>query len=106
MSIFSRRRPPEGVDPGRIPPGQTLTAPDRWPVLTFGPVPRTDTADWDLKVFGLVGHELKLTYDELRALGPRLIRFVERNYVTDDGLFYRPAESRPGKIDGAQRPSP
>ncbi len=29
--------------------------------------------------------------DELKALGPRLIRFLEQRYVTDDGLFYRPA---------------
>jgi len=67
-SLFGRHRVPEGVDPARVPPGQTVTAPDRWPVLTFGPVPRTDTAAWNLRVFGLVEHELKLTYAELRAL--------------------------------------
>jgi len=68
MSTASRRRLPEGVDASRIPPGQTLTAPDRWPVLTFGPVPRTDLAGWSLRVFGLVEHELELTYAEVRAL--------------------------------------
>jgi len=26
---------------------------------------------------------------ELVALGPRFVRFVQDNYVTDDGLFYR-----------------
>ena len=62
------RRLPEGVDPARVPPGQTLTAPDRWPILTFGPVPSADLASWDLTVFGLVEQELKLTYPELRAL--------------------------------------
>jgi DMSO/TMAO reductase YedYZ molybdopterin-dependent catalytic subunit len=67
-SLANRRRLPEGVDPDRIPPGQTLTAPDRWPLLHFGPVPRTDLAGWDLKVFGLVECELRLTYDELRSL--------------------------------------
>src|SRR5947209_8588990 len=56
------------ADPSRIPPGQTLTAPNRWPLLTFGPVPRTDPATWDLRVFGLVEEELRLTYDEVRAL--------------------------------------
>ncbi len=57
----------------RVPPGQTLTAPDRWPVLTFGPVPSTDLASWDLKVFGLVEQELSLTYDQVRALPSREI---------------------------------
>jgi DMSO/TMAO reductase YedYZ molybdopterin-dependent catalytic subunit len=55
----------------RIPPGQTLTAPNRWPVLTFGPVPRTDLATWDLRIFGLVEQELTLTHEELRALPSR-----------------------------------
>ena len=67
-SITRPRRLPEGVDPARVPPGQTLTAPDRWPILTFGPVPSADLASWDLTVFGLVEQELKLTYPELRAL--------------------------------------
>lgn len=62
------KRLPEGVDPGRIPPGQTLTAPDRWPLLHFGPVPKTDLSTWRLRVFGLVERELTLTYDEVRAL--------------------------------------
>ena len=29
--------------------------------------------------------------DELKALGPRFLDFVHARYVTDDGLFYRPA---------------
>ena len=66
--LFKSKRVPEGVDPSRIPPGQTLTAPDRWPVLTFGPVPKTDIAKWDFKVFGAVENELTLDYGELRAL--------------------------------------
>ena len=67
-SLFKRRRVPEGADAARIPPGQTLTAPDRWPLLHFGPVPKTDLATWDLRVFGAVENELKLDYGELRAL--------------------------------------
>ena len=66
--LLNRRRLPEGVDPGRVPPGQTLTAPDKWPLLHFGPVPRTDLPSWDLQVFGLVENELRLTYQEVRAL--------------------------------------
>ncbi|HEY4027110.1 MAG TPA: sulfite oxidase-like oxidoreductase [Candidatus Dormibacteraeota bacterium] len=69
MSSSTRpRRLPEGVDPARVPPGQTLTAPDRWPLLHFGPVPRTDVANWDLRVFGAIEQELKLSYDDVRAL--------------------------------------
>jgi DMSO/TMAO reductase YedYZ molybdopterin-dependent catalytic subunit len=68
VSIFGRKRIPEGVDPARIPPGQTLTAPDRWPLLHFGPVPKTDINSWDFKVFGLVENELRLDYGELRGL--------------------------------------
>ena len=66
--LLNRRRVPEGVDPARVPPGQTLTAPNKWPLLHFGPVPRADLAAWDLQVFGLVENELRLTYEELRAL--------------------------------------
>jgi DMSO/TMAO reductase YedYZ molybdopterin-dependent catalytic subunit len=81
MSSATTRRVPEGVDPGRIPPGQTLTAPDRWPLLHFGPVPRTDLSSWDLRVFGLVEHELRLTYDEVRAL-PRTDVVADIHCVT------------------------
>ena len=66
--LLGRKRVPEGVDPARIPPGQTLTAPDRWPLLHFGPVPKTDLGRWDFKVFGLVETELTLDYDAIRAL--------------------------------------
>src|SRR5207253_2803616 len=66
--LFKNKKLPEGVDPSRIPPGQTLTAPDRWPLLHFGPVPKTDIAKWDFKVFGAVEHEISLDYRELRAL--------------------------------------
>jgi hypothetical protein len=42
--------------------------------------------------------------DELKALGPRLIRFVQQNYVTNDGLFYRPARDRPTTVETERRP--
>ncbi len=67
-SFFKSKRLPEGVDPARIPPGQTLTAPDRWPLLHFGPVPKVDIARWDFRVFGAVENPLVLDYGELRAL--------------------------------------
>jgi len=52
----------------RTPPGQVLTK--KWPVLHYGSVPKVDprSADWRLKVFGLVEDEYELTYDELRAM--------------------------------------
>jgi DMSO/TMAO reductase YedYZ molybdopterin-dependent catalytic subunit len=71
MASSSGRRLPEGADDTRIPPGQVLTAPGRWPVLTFGPTPQPDLAGWDFKVFGLVEQELVLTYPELRGLPQR-----------------------------------
>jgi DMSO/TMAO reductase YedYZ molybdopterin-dependent catalytic subunit len=66
--LRNRHRLPEGVNPSRVPPGQTLTAPNKWPLLHFGPVPRTDLDSWDFKVFGLVEDELKLSHPELRSL--------------------------------------
>lgn len=65
MSIFSRPRVPAGVDPNRVPPGQTLAAADRWPVLQFGPVPKTDLATWNFKVFGAVESELTVDHKQL-----------------------------------------
>ena len=55
-----------GYDPSRLPPGQYLT--EKWPVLHAGGVPHTDLATWDLRVFGEVGQELRLSWDELLAL--------------------------------------
>jgi DMSO/TMAO reductase YedYZ molybdopterin-dependent catalytic subunit len=55
-----------GLDPGRIPPGQYLT--ERFPVLTVGRNPKFDLDSWDLRVFGAVENEFKLTWDELQSL--------------------------------------
>lgn len=68
MGLFSRSRVPEGVDPNRVPPGQTLAAGDRWPVLQFGPVPKADLAHWNLKVFGAVENELTIDHARLMAM--------------------------------------
>src|SRR3954471_21641778 len=74
MAITSRmlgargRRQAEklGIDPKRVPPGQYLT--ERFPVLTVGPNPAYDLAAWDFTVFGEVERELKLSWEELKAL--------------------------------------
>src|SRR5947208_2044216 len=55
-----------GFDPARLPPGQYLT--EKWPVLHAGEVPETDVATWDIHIFGEVEEELRLSWDELRAL--------------------------------------
>jgi len=66
-SNVDRKAREGGLDPARIPPGQYYT--DKWPVLHAGGVPRVDIATWDLRLFGLVEEELRLSFDELLALG-------------------------------------
>jgi DMSO/TMAO reductase YedYZ molybdopterin-dependent catalytic subunit len=56
-----------GIDTDRIPPGQYFT--DKWPVLHAGGVPNVDLATWDFHAFGLVGNPVRLSFDELLALG-------------------------------------
>ena len=56
-----------GIDESRIPPGQYYT--DKWPVLHAGGVPRIDLATWDFRVFGLVRNPIRVSFDELVALG-------------------------------------
>jgi 4-amino-4-deoxy-L-arabinose transferase-like glycosyltransferase len=41
--------------------------------------------------------------DELRALGPRFLQFVGRNYVSGDGLFYLPVQPAPYDADPQHR---
>ena len=51
---------------GRVPPGQYLTT--KFPVLTYGAVPRFNPQTWDLQIFGEVESPLRLEYAEFRAL--------------------------------------
>jgi DMSO/TMAO reductase YedYZ molybdopterin-dependent catalytic subunit len=55
-----------GFDPSRLPPGQYLT--EKWPVLHTGDLPHTDLATWELRIFGAVGQEVRLTWDDLLGL--------------------------------------
>ena len=55
-----------GYDPARLPPGQYLT--EKWPVLHAGDVPRIDPAIWSMRLFGGVEEEVRLDYEQLRAL--------------------------------------
>ena len=69
MAIISRGFRGRGrgdIDPSRIPPGQY---PERgFPVLTYGPTPRVDTARWSFGLSGLVDPEVSWTWDEFNAL--------------------------------------
>jgi DMSO/TMAO reductase YedYZ molybdopterin-dependent catalytic subunit len=69
MAIISRGFRGRGrgdIDPSRIPPGQY---PERgFPVLTYGPTPRIDTARWSFGLSGLVDPEVSWTWDEFNAL--------------------------------------
>jgi DMSO/TMAO reductase YedYZ molybdopterin-dependent catalytic subunit len=50
----------------RIPPGQYRT--EKFPVLHYGSVPKTDLATWDFKVYGLIDSPFTLTWDQFKAL--------------------------------------
>src|SRR5260221_7493868 len=71
--LFGNREQDPAVA-ARIPPGQYRT--EKFPVLHYGSVPRTDLAKWDFKVYGEVDAPLTLTWDHFKAL-PR------KSVVTD-----------------------
>lgn len=50
----------------RLPPGQTLYT--SFPVLSYGPAPTIDTAQWQLQVNGLIEQPLQLSWTDLMAL--------------------------------------
>ncbi len=55
-----------GIDPGRLPPGQSPT--EKWPVLSLGATPRVLTEAWRLRVDGAVGAPYELDWAELQSL--------------------------------------
>ena len=65
MSIFGGKKLEPEIA-ARIPAGQSLT--ERFPVLHYGPVPRTDLAKWDFKIFGLVEEPLRWNWEEFTSL--------------------------------------
>jgi DMSO/TMAO reductase YedYZ molybdopterin-dependent catalytic subunit len=62
---FKGRRQPD-VDPARIPPGQYLT--QDFPVLSAGPTPRVDLAQWSFALQGAVDRARSWSWEELTAL--------------------------------------
>jgi DMSO/TMAO reductase YedYZ molybdopterin-dependent catalytic subunit len=76
--LFGNRAPDPAVAE-RVPPGQYLT--EKFPVLHYGSVPRTDLASWDFRVYGLVDSPLTLTWEQFRAL-PRKTVTTDIHCVT------------------------
>jgi DMSO/TMAO reductase YedYZ molybdopterin-dependent catalytic subunit len=63
----------------RLPPGQVLTG--KWPVLTYGETPLPELKDWRFRLYGRVGRERTLTWDEFMAL-PKVERVSDIHCVT------------------------
>jgi DMSO/TMAO reductase YedYZ molybdopterin-dependent catalytic subunit len=63
----------------RIPPGQYVT--DKWPVLTYGPVPRFDPEVWRFQITGLVAREVEWSWRDFQAL-PRVEVTADFHCVT------------------------
>jgi DMSO/TMAO reductase YedYZ molybdopterin-dependent catalytic subunit len=68
-----------GVDPARVPPGQYVT--EKWPVLTYGEVPRVDLATWRLRLTGRVETEKSLSWSDFQAM-PRVEVTADFHCVT------------------------
>lgn len=60
-----RRASALGIDPERLPPGQSPTL--KWPVLSVGATPRVERTQWILSVDGAVEAPYVLTFDDLLA---------------------------------------
>ena len=76
----------EGLSADRLPPGQYI--PRGWPVLHYGPVPKTSVDGWDLKVFGATasGEQTGWDWDGVGAL-PRTQVGADFHCVTKFSLL-------------------
>ena len=63
----------------RVPPGQYLTS--KFPVLTYGPVPRFNPRTWDFRMLGEIEQEVRFNYEQFRAL-PRSRMVADFHCVT------------------------
>lgn len=61
-----RRAVKLGLDPERLPPGQSPT--EKWPVLTIGEEPQVSPETWSLSVRGAVAEPFTVGWEELLAL--------------------------------------
>jgi DMSO/TMAO reductase YedYZ molybdopterin-dependent catalytic subunit len=57
---------PHGPGADRLPPGQYLER--GFPVLTAGPTPQVEPAEWSFRIDGMVGNELEWTWEEFGRL--------------------------------------
>jgi DMSO/TMAO reductase YedYZ molybdopterin-dependent catalytic subunit len=64
--MLSRRNKDREKYGDRLPDGQHVV--ENWPVLTYGGAPRIELKDWEFRVFGLVEKEVKLSWDQFKAL--------------------------------------
>jgi DMSO/TMAO reductase YedYZ molybdopterin-dependent catalytic subunit len=74
---------PDGDMGGRVPPGQTLTT--RFPVLTYGPTPRIEPGNVEIRVWGLA-EETRFTWDDLMAM-PQTTHTYDIHCVTHWSKF-------------------
>ncbi|MDQ3714759.1 MAG: sulfite oxidase-like oxidoreductase [Actinomycetota bacterium] len=74
-----------GVASDRLPPGQ-YDAGGSFPVLSAGPTPRTDLADWDFTVQGQVDEVARWSWQQFQAL-PREDVTVDIHCVTTWSKF-------------------
>ncbi len=78
--VFGRREEEEKVKSmNRLPPGQSLT--QKFPVLHYGPIPKTDLATWTFRVFGEVEEEVTWNWEEFNKL-PRTNITLDLHCVT------------------------
>jgi DMSO/TMAO reductase YedYZ molybdopterin-dependent catalytic subunit len=90
--------------PDRVPPGQVATA--KWPVLTYGAVPRIDLARWTLRVFGAVEQPRAWSWADFERL-PRVTVVSDVHCVTRwSRLDNRWRGVRPRDLLGESRPHP
>jgi DMSO/TMAO reductase YedYZ molybdopterin-dependent catalytic subunit len=90
--------------PGRVPPGQTVTA--KWPVLTYGDSPKVDTARWRFRIFGAVEIPRHWTWTEFSALPSVEIRSDVHCVTRWSRLDNRWRGVRPRDLLAEARPHP
>jgi DMSO/TMAO reductase YedYZ molybdopterin-dependent catalytic subunit len=61
-----RRAASLGIDPDRVPPGQSPTV--KWPVLSIEETPRVGPADWQLSIDGAVRRPYTLGWSDFEAV--------------------------------------